>query len=283
MNPQENHIYSATHHDHRLYIHFPPSDRHQVGNCVKSVRSIEVQHHGQSIMIVEDLGVQLYGRYGDFSSNLACNGMNELVLCGDFIFVVHIAGGESKWSHHIASQNITRLHIIDRPTNETRVNLNQGYAYMNSRPKFPTPPVQLIRSGGSIAMPKGLGTELYQYLDTLFEIQKTNRKRLFSPYGSFRDGAFHLHQPMQFDSCNGAARIHYTEEGFRWIFADKEGCYTWAALQQVLESTNDRDDWNTLKEHYISGASQQERQAVIRHFHDIGDETLLAEVMATLG
>ena len=92
---------------------------------------------------------------------------------------------------------------------------------------------------------------------------------LFSQYGVYRKGEFCLKAPNKFDSCKGAARIHHKKDTFRWIFADENGHYRWADLQETLERTTHLDDWNTLRQKHIQGADRKELRTVREHFADL--------------
>ena len=282
MNQHESHIYTSTHHGSKLYIHFPKGLPQNITDCAKSVRAIEVQKDGETIMTIEDLGVELYERTGEFHSNLRYFAMNELVFCGDFVFIATVETSQPYWNDSIDYDQITALYIIDLPKKGTIVNVNQSHKYPNEIPALPQPPANLIRNNGFISLPKGLHTQLYRYLDILAEIRKTKKYELFSPYGEYREGIYSLSPPKALDSCKGAARIHYTENEYRWIFADKDGLYTWATLKDRLDTTNHRDDWNTLKINYLDGATALELQTVKNHFLSIGDEEITKDVLATL-
>ena len=285
MNPSFTlQLRSVTHYQSQIHIDFDKSFGKSGEEDCTTVEHIQIMRNGQLMMSIKNFAAILHGWSGSYNSNQYRAGMNEVVCCGDFVFAVRNLG--QSWENVIHTGKVGDLWLIDKPHTGMEVDLNQRNGYSVSMPEFPEPPVHLIRSG-EVSMPRGLETTIYHCWDSLFEIVITHNPYLFTEYGSYRNGQFYVKAPPRWDSCNGAARIHYKEEAFRWIFADENGHYTWAQIQEVLERTTDVDDWQQLKNRNLADATHQELQTVREHFEEVYtagrlEEHVFADIQNTL-
>lgn len=276
IHPFECHISTAKHQHSQIKIHFINRSVPKKGKKDSdTIELIEIWRAGRKSMEIKDFSAVLYGWTGSYNSHQYPRGMNEIICCGDFVFIAQVIG--RSWQDAVENEKMTALYLIDNTKPNMTINLNQMSDYGRPRPEFPNPPVQLIQKGEGISMPRGLETNAYRYFNTLFEISITGNHYLFSEHGIYRDGEYQLNAPQKFDSCNGAARIHYKENTFRWIFADTNGLYCWADLQERLENTTHVDDWNTLKQNHIQGATRKELTRLKEHFTNLYSLSLIEE------
>ena len=167
--------------------------------------------------------------------------------------------------------------IVDRPSDNIELDLTRHHR--DGKRSLDSTGMHLISKGTT--PPSGIGlctADGRSYYDALGEVVKGADSGTFDKFGRMDGGVFEVKPPASISACGGAARIHVDGLGHRWIFPTGDGHYTWAALEETLRSTSDRDDWNTLRDGYLNQATEQERTVVADHFRGVEDTELQAEV-----
>lgn len=224
--------------------------------------------------------------HGPCGSYLRDSAWNSLTLIGDFLFYVSHRGLDGERSSEGGSflmkeskpdvqDRADETWIVDLPSDGIRLELTRHgggrqltSADMHLVSKGSTPPT-------GVGICNGEGRSFYEALG---EVVKGADPSTFEKFGQMKEGVFEVYMPASISACGGAARIHVDGLGHRWIFPTEDGHCTWAELKSKLDNTGHSDDWNALRDGFLTDATEQERKLVAEHFREVGDQALQVEV-----
>lgn len=242
-----------------------------------------------------------HGPIGSFPMDSA---YDSICLVGDFVFYLSRRGLDSAKDRFVGygdekkekmglaaaiEDGKSEIYLIDLPVagihiNLQRIQTNSSESFWNPKILPSSEGLHLILKSNGATMPQGVdfGLDAANLYKAMQEVVRGAPASVYSAFGKMEGEVFVLNGPKQVDACGGAASIHIDGFGQRWLIPGSDGFYTWAEQKKRLESTTHKDDWEIIRGRFLTGASPEERSAVLRHFEKVGDDGLLADVAITL-
>ncbi len=254
-----------------IQISTVPDTNSYVSDLQRMIDEVKIKRGGQTELSIRSMPIITYESDGPVGSYLSHRMLYNIVLCGDFAFLVGQNSGHETYSNHTTKDSYICCGYSEDCL-ESNSNFKNHHVYLLSpssesltfdevRTKSP----KLYEGRKSETLPSGIHiferTHDYSTIMTMLTQNKTKDTKRLVKTGEKNIQVKSIEEPKAVD---GAARVFVTDKGWRWLIPNAEGPR--AALQKLKDSTHD-DDWNWFASK-LSTFDATAKKILIEHFQN---------------
>jgi hypothetical protein len=248
-----------------------PDTNSYVQNSKRMVDEIKVKKEGETEVFIQNVPIIIYESDGPVGSYLSHRMLYNIVLCGDFTFLVGKNSGYETYSLHTKKGRYMCCAYSDNCT-ESNADFKNHHVKLlcpSTEPLsftdvFDQSPV-LYTGRKTDLLPTGIQifeqTHDFSKIMTMLTQSKVKDTKRFVKKDK---RTIQIKTTEQQKSIDGAAQIYVNGHGWRWLIPNPNGPA--AALQRLQETTHD-DDWNWF-ESKISSLESINKKLLIEHFQN---------------
>jgi hypothetical protein len=248
-----------------------PDTNSYVNNSKRMIDRVKIKRDGRTEISIRSMPIITYESDGPVGSYLSYRMLYNIVLCGDFAFLVGQNSGHETYSNHTTKGSyICCGYSDDCLESNSKFKNHHVYLLSPSSESLTFDEVcakspKLYEGRKSETLPRGIyifeQTHDYSKIMTMLTQKKTKDTKRLIKKGEKNIQVKSIEEPK---SVDGAACVFVKDKGWRWLIPNPEGPL--ASFQKLKDSTHD-DDWNWF-ESKLSTLDATDKKILIEHFQN---------------